>query len=78
MKTNIEALRRCVDILKSKRATAEAMGVSPQFVSLLLSGESELPPKRCVKLSVAVGGEVSCHDLRPDIFPADFEKRQVG
>lgn len=79
MRTNLDALQRAIDLLPRPRksSAARAMGVTPQFVSALLAGASELPPKRCVRLSLAVNGAVTCHELRPDIFPSEFEQQQA-
>lgn len=63
-----EALQEAVRLCGSPVALAEAMGVSPQFVSQLLKGRRPVPPGRCARIEAATGGEVRKERLRPDVF----------
>lgn len=31
--------------------------------------KDRVPPARCAAIEEATAGEVTCHDLRPDVFP---------
>ena len=54
---------------KTITAIAEALGTTPQAVSLW----DRVPPERCPDVSAFTG--VPLHVLRPDIYPAHVFKR---
>jgi DNA-binding transcriptional regulator YdaS (Cro superfamily) len=65
----MDAFRRAVEIMGSRKALCEAIGVKPP------SSYSwrEVPPKRVIAIERATGGQVTRHELRPDLYPLDDE-----
>lgn len=47
---------------------AKKVGVSPGAVWQWINGESRVDPRRVRKIEAITEGEVSRHDLRPDIY----------
>ena len=45
---------------------AERIGVTPGFISQLVSGHRQVPVERCTAIEQATGGKVTRRDLRPD------------
>lgn len=70
----MSALERAIKIVGTPSQLAEAIGASPQVVQNWRS-RGRVPPERCTDIEHATGGEVTCHELRPDIFgPAAAER----
>lgn len=69
--TGLEALRRAVEILGSQGKAAAAIGVRQQTVSELLKVGKKVPAEWCIPLERATAGEVTRHELRPDLYPID-------
>ncbi|WP_075575002.1 transcriptional regulator [Lysobacter antibioticus] len=70
-----EPLDRAIAILSGQKALADAIGVKSPSISGWYS-RGVVPAKRCRAIEMATGGQVTCHDLRPDIFgpkPANDE-----
>jgi DNA-binding transcriptional regulator YdaS (Cro superfamily) len=69
-------------ISKGQRGTgtklAEALGVSPSYLSQLAHPTANVSPERCVEIEKATGGAVTRRDLRPSdwqrIWP-ELERR---
>ena len=64
----ISALDRACEVLKTQDALAAALGIR----SASISGWRErgkVPAERCLAVERATKGAVTCHDLRPDVFP---------
>ncbi|RWO34764.1 MAG: helix-turn-helix domain-containing protein [Mesorhizobium sp.] len=62
-------IERAVALLGSQAKLAEAAGYSQQYISWLLSGtQRRVSAEAALAFEKATGGEVSRHDLRPDIF----------
>lgn len=63
-----EPLRRAIAIFKSQEGLAAAIGgnVKQQNVSYWL--KNRVPADICITIENITGGEVSKHDLRPDLF----------
>jgi DNA-binding transcriptional regulator YdaS (Cro superfamily) len=61
-------IKKAIECLGSQSALAQALGVTPQFISQLANGSRPVPAKLVRKIETATDGQVSCHDLRPDIF----------
>ena len=55
---------------------AKALGVSKQAVSHWRTGRYRVPAEHCRKIECLTGGQVTVHDLRPDVFgPAPTDRR---
>lgn len=71
----IPALRRATDILGSERAVADVVGVKQPSVNYTLNKADAVPAEWCIPLDQATaekGQRVTCHELRPDLWPPDF------
>lgn len=47
---------------------ARRLGVSPGLVWQWLNGETKITAERAVQIEEATGGDVTCEDVRPDLF----------
>lgn len=65
-----EHLKRAVSLKGSQNRLAEAMGCSQSKVSWLLKSADSISGDDAVAVEQATGGDVSRHDLRPDLFGA--------
>lgn len=66
---NIQALDEACKHVGTQEALAALLGVK----SASISGWRErgrVPAERCLAIERATGGKVTCHELRPDVFPA--------
>ncbi|WP_080422483.1 YdaS family helix-turn-helix protein [Burkholderia ubonensis] len=45
---------------------ADALGVSPSYLSQMASGASSINPRRCRQIEDATGGNVTRRELRPN------------
>lgn len=71
----IDALIRAVNILGSQAKAGHVVGVAQTTVSECIQNGKRVAAEWCQPLdraTAAKGNRVSCHDLRPDIFPPDF------
>ena len=68
-----EGLQRAVSIAGSQAELARRMGgkVKQQHISFWLKGD--LPAEQVRAVVAATDGEVSAHQLRPDLYPPGFE-----
>lgn len=57
------------EMVGTQRRLAEILGVPPSFVSQWISGYRKIPPTHCLRIEELSGGQVTCHELRPDIYP---------
>ena len=62
-------IERAIEIRGSQVKLAEAIGCSQQQISYLL-GAKRVSAEMAVAIDRATNGQVSRHDLRPDIFAA--------
>lgn len=69
MTTGNYHLLRAYEILKTQQAMADAIGIAQQTVSEVLSSGREAPARWCIPLEIATQGEVTRHQLRPDLYP---------
>jgi DNA-binding transcriptional regulator YdaS (Cro superfamily) len=60
-------LDRAICILGSQKRLAEALGIKPPSVNEWLR-KGAPPAERCRAIEAATGGQVTVHELRPDIF----------
>lgn len=62
------AISRAISICGSQKALADALGVSLGAVNQWARGHRPIPPKQCIPIEEACGGQVTRYDLRPDVF----------
>lgn len=67
------ALKRAKEILGSQRALAEAVGRKQPTVHGILNGGERVPAEWCLPIERATNGEITRHQLRPDLYPTDEE-----
>ena len=60
-------LNRAVELLGSKTALANALGLHPMAVTQWFN-RNRVPAERCRAIEEATGGAVKAADLRPDVF----------
>jgi DNA-binding transcriptional regulator YdaS (Cro superfamily) len=61
------ALEKAIALIGGTMATSRAFGIKPPSVSRWLS-KGRAPSDRCLKLQELTKGEVTVHELRPDVF----------
>ncbi len=66
-------IKAAIEKLGSQKALADALSVSPSFVSQCLTGHRKMPVDHCRRIEELTGGLVTREHLRPDIFCADSE-----
>lgn len=71
----IEALRRTIEDLGwSQRDVADIVGVSQPSVSYILTSGKRVPAEWCLPLERASKGDLTRHQLRPDLYPVDEDE----
>lgn len=55
----------------SQDAFAQALGVSQGLVSHWVTGRARIPAERVLTIEAATGGQVTRHELRPDLYPLE-------
>lgn len=66
---NVQTLiEKAVKSVGSQAKLATAAGCSQQLISQLLAGKVGVTAETALKIDEATKGEISKHDLRPDIF----------
>lgn len=63
------ALQRAIDIAGSQRALAAAIGKKQGHVWDWLNLRRHVPAEMAIPIEAAVGGRVTRHELRPDLYP---------
>lgn len=72
-------IARAIRIKGSQQKLAEAAGCSQQQISYLMKEASDISAEMALKVDIATSGEVSRHDLRPDIYgPAPTAQGEVA
>ena len=56
------------DILGAKGEMARFLGITPTWMSLLLSGKRRCSPILAIEIEKATKGLVSRRDMRPDLY----------
>lgn len=69
----IEALRRAKNIIGSETALAQVVGVAQPSVNYMLKRGKRVPAEWCLALEAATDGQVTRHELRPDLFPEGMQ-----
>jgi DNA-binding transcriptional regulator YdaS (Cro superfamily) len=64
----ISALARAVRICGSQSELARRIRVKQQNVWSWLNKSKRVPAEACKAIEDATGGQVTCHELRPDVF----------
>ena len=52
----------------AKAEMAEHLGITPTWISLIISGKRLASPKLAIAIELATGGLVTRQNLRPDLF----------
>lgn len=61
-------LERAIQAVGSQQALADALGIkSPSIAEWRKRGR--IPAERAVEIERATDGAVTCHELRPDLWP---------
>lgn len=63
----MDAIKRAIELAGGPAKLAEVLGVSQQAVYFWRAGARRLPAERCPDIERAVGGAVTCEELRPDV-----------
>lgn len=72
-------IERAVDVAGSQKALATALNVKPALVSQWVTGHRPVAAHHCLPIEQATGGQVTRHDLRPDVFgPAPTSKPEAA
>jgi DNA-binding transcriptional regulator YdaS (Cro superfamily) len=61
-------IKRASDMLGSQKALAEAINVTPGFISQCLSGHRKMPVDRCREIVSLSKNQISLEELRPDLY----------
>lgn len=56
---------RIVERMGSQRKLAQALNIKPQS---LTNWRGRIPAERALEIERLVGGEITCHEMRPDVF----------
>lgn len=67
------ALLRAIEKAGSQAKLADLLGIGQTAISNWLNRESGVPAERVLKIEEATG--VSRHELRPDLYPIERERR---
>lgn len=63
-------IRRAAYLCGGQTALAAKLGVKPQAVQQWVA-KNHVPPSRAIEIEKATGGQVTRHDLRPDLYPIE-------
>lgn len=72
-----QALRKAVELAQGETELARRLSVlmkrevKQQHVWNWLNRDKILPGEYCIPIEFAVGGDVSRHELRPDLYPRE-------
>ena len=76
-----QALRKAISLAGGPAALGQVLGIKSQAISQW----QRCPAERVIAVEKATGGEVSRHELRPDLYPEenaqskeDVETHQAG
>lgn len=64
---NETAILRAVRIVGTQKRLAEMLGIQPPSVNEWLR-RGTAPANRCRAIEAATGGQLTVHELRPDVF----------
>lgn len=67
-----QAIRKAIDLVGGPTSMARALGVKQATVSnWLLSYRGQVSSRYAIAVEIATGGEVTRHQLRPDLYPEE-------
>ena len=66
-----EAIKQVAKIMGGQARLAEALGISQGNVGAWCSRIGKVSPQHALPCHLLTKGEVSVHDLRPDLYPRD-------
>ena len=64
----MSVIRKVIEIVGDQKQLAAKLDVSPGFVSHMANGRKQVPVRLCPKIEKIVEGQVTCSQLRPDVF----------
>jgi DNA-binding transcriptional regulator YdaS (Cro superfamily) len=64
----LDALYSAIKYAGGQSALARACGIKQQTIGVWIK-TGRVPAARVLQVEKAIGGRISCHDLRPDIYP---------
>ena len=67
----MQGLQKAISILGSQSELARAIKTKQQNVWYWLNVSKEVPPKYAIPIEQATDGEVSRHEICPDIYPTE-------
>jgi DNA-binding transcriptional regulator YdaS (Cro superfamily) len=70
----IEALRQAKVILGSQAAVARIVGVEQPSVHYILAKAEKVPAEWCIPIEKATDGQITRHQLRPDLYPQESQE----
>ena len=70
------ALEKAIAAVGTQAALAKALGVSPQHVWNWVNRDKEIPAKQAIAIERATNGEVTRHELRPDLYPDERKSKR--
>lgn len=65
---------KAVKICGSQTALANIVGVKQQYVWNWLNKNKSVPAEYVIPIEKATKGEITRHELRPDIYPSEEQK----
>lgn len=66
-------LQRAVEICQGQTALAQKIGTSQALVWFWLNRAKRIPPRAAIDIEAATDGQVTRHQLCPDVFPETGE-----
>ncbi len=67
----VQALEKAVELVGGQTALAASIGVKQTHVWNWLNRDKRVPAERVIAVEEATDGQVSRHELRPDIYPVE-------
>lgn len=67
------AIKRAIKAAGGLSVLADRLKVDPQVVNNWRA-RKRVPADKCAAVEAATDGEVTCHELRPDVFPKPGEQ----
>ena len=61
-------IKAAIEHLGNQKALADALSVSPSFISQCLSGHRKMPVEHCKRIESLTNGAVTKAQIRPDIY----------